>query len=99
MSDTRNAFAQRLRVALASANIRAAHLAERCEVSPQAVAKWTGGTAYPNSAHLMTICKMTGCSLDWLMWPQPVDIRSTDYAPNGVNVRALVRAVLDEVTP
>lgn len=96
MSD---AFAQRLRVALAASDVKARHLASECNVSPQAVHKWTSGKCYPHSAQLMTIVVMTGCSLEWLMWPQTVDIRSTDYAPNGVKVKALVRAVIDEPQP
>jgi len=92
------AFAQRLRIAIASANITRHHVAQICKVSPAAVSKWTTGLCYPSSANLLTISKLTGASMEWLMWPRPVDIRSTEYAPDGVHVKELIRAVVEEMS-
>lgn len=90
-------FGQRIRVALAVANKRQAELARECDVTPQAVARWCAGETYPTSANLMTLCRFTGCSLEWVMWPHPVDVKSTEYAPGGVHVKNLVRAVMAEL--
>lgn len=92
-----SAFGQRLRIALASADINRRQLAAECKVSPAAVSKWTTGICYPSSSNLLTISEVTGASMEWLMWPRPVDIRSTEYAPDGVHVKELVRAVVEEM--
>lgn len=91
-------FGQRIRVALAVANKRQSDLARECEVTPQAVKRWCAGETYPTSSNLMTICRFTGCSMDWLMWPHPVDVKSTEYAAGGAHVKNLVRAVMDELS-
>lgn len=91
------AFGMRVRVALAAARIDRTHLARECKVSPQAVQRWCDGTAMPTSANLMRICDLTGCSAEWLMWPHPVDIRSTEWAINGTHIKNIVRATMDEL--
>jgi transcriptional regulator with XRE-family HTH domain len=92
-----DAFGMRVRVALAAARIDRTALAKECEVSPQAVQRWCDGTAMPSSANLMTLCRLTGCSAEWLMWPHPVDIRSTEWAINGTHIKNIVRATLAEI--
>ncbi len=69
-------FGQRIRVAMAAANINGIAVANVLGVSPQAVSKWAKGKAYPSSKHLVEFCKLTGCSLDWVMEPSPVDLRT-----------------------
>ena len=99
MSDrtTNQAFGMRVRVALAAARIDRTHLAKVCKVSPQAVQRWCDGTAMPTSANLMHICDLTGCSAEWLMWPHPVDVRSTEWAINGTHIKNIVRTTLAEI--
>ena len=95
---TNEAFGMRVRVALAAARIDRTNLARECGVSPQAVQRWCDGTAMPTSGNLMRICDMTGCSAEWLMWPHPVDVRSTEWAINGTHIKNIVRATMDELT-
>ena len=95
---TNEAFGMRVRVALAAARIDRTHLAKRCKVTPQAVQRWCDGTAMPTSANLMLICDLTGCSAEWLMWPHPVDVRSTEWAINGTHIKNIVRQTLAELT-
>lgn len=95
--NTNEAFGMRVRVALAAARIDRTALARECKVSPQAVQRWCDGTAMPSSANLMTLCRLTGCSAEWLMWPHPVDIRSTEWAINGTHIKNIVRATMDEL--
>jgi transcriptional regulator with XRE-family HTH domain len=99
MSDraANGAFGMRVRVALAAARVDRTHLAKECRVTPQAVQRWCDGTSIPSSANLMTLCRLTGCSAEWLMWPHPVDIRSTEWAINGTHIKNIVRATLAEI--
>lgn len=94
---TNEVFGQRVRVALAAARVDRAALARECQCTPQAVQKWVDGRAFPSSRNLMTLSRMTGASLEWLMWPHPVDLLSTEWAPNGVHIKNIVRQVLAEV--
>lgn len=96
-SATNEAFGQRLRAALAVARVSRTDIARRCGVSPQAVQKWCDGVSYPSSASMIEVINATGCSMEWLMSPYPVDLKSTDYAPGGVHVKTLVRAVIEEM--
>lgn len=91
------AFGMRVRVALAAARVGRVDLAKECRVSPQAVQRWCDGTAMPTSGNLLTICRLTGCSAEWLMWPHTVDLQSTDWAINGVHIKNIVRMTLDEI--
>lgn len=100
MTDARGinpAFGQRVRAAMAVARVSRQDVARACKISPQAVQRWCDGTAYPESSKLMTFCEMTGCSVEWLLWPHPVDVRSTDWAINGVHIKHIVRATLDDL--
>lgn len=67
-------FAERLRAAMAVADVSRVEIARITGVSPQAVSKWTSGKSHPSSRALVTIAKRTGASLDWLMTSAPVDI-------------------------
>ena len=69
-------FSQRFRVALAASGTTQVDAAKAAGVSPQAVHKWHRGKAFPNSSALVAICELTGASLDWMMMPDPVDVRS-----------------------
>ena len=100
MIEARNvniAFGQRVRAAMAVARVSRQEVARACQISPQAVQRWCDGTAYPASSKLMTFCDITGCSVEWLLWPHPVDIRSTDWAINGTHIKNIVRAALDDL--
>jgi hypothetical protein len=46
---------------------------------------------------MVEVIKATGCSMEWLMLPDHIDIKSTDAAPGGVHVKTLVRAVIEEM--
>ena len=91
------AFGQRIRTALAVSRVSRHELAAMCRCSPQAVQKWCDGVAYPSSSKLGIIVDATGCSIEWLLSPYPLDIRSTEYAPCGVHIKTLIRAVIEEM--
>ena len=91
------AFGQRIRAAMAVARISRQDVARACGISPQGVQRWCDGTSYPSSSKLITFCNMTGCSAEWLLWPHPVDIRSTDWAINGTHIKNIVRQAMDDL--
>lgn len=68
-------FGQRLRVAIAAANVSRAEIAKACGVTAMAVSNWCNGVSYPRTSHLVTIATTTGATLDYLMDPDPVDIQ------------------------
>lgn len=73
---TNNLFAQRLRVAIAASGITGRQIATACACTPALVSKWTGGRCMPRSSHLCIISYLTGASLDWLMTPEPITLRT-----------------------
>ncbi len=92
-----DAFGQRVRAAMAISRISRHEMARACAVSPQAVQRWADGTAYPTSGKLMTFCGLTGCSVEWLLFPHPVDLRSTEWALDGKHIKNIVQTVMDEL--
>lgn len=90
-------FGQRLRVALAAADIRQSGLAEETGVSPAAVSNWCKGKCYPSIEALEIICDITGASLEWLLWPHPVDLTTTELAINGVHIKNIVRQTMEDL--
>ena len=85
-------FAQRLRVALASSGLTQGALAVACNLSQAAVSKWVRGTCYPRSSHLSTIASLTGASIEWLMSPEPFEIKEVSQAAdNAMNIRKAIR--------
>lgn len=91
------AFGQRIRAAMAVARVSRQDVARACGISPQGVQRWCDGTSYPTSSKLIIFCNMTGCSAEWLLWPHPVDIRSTDWAINGTHIKNIVRQCMDDL--
>lgn len=87
-------FAERLRVSMAKANVTGAAIARETGVTPQAVAKWTTGKAFPSSSHLMCIVRMTGCTLDWIMTNAPVDVSSPSAERAAYLISELKQIVL-----
>lgn len=66
-------FAERLRALMAARRFTRKSLADECGVSAQLVQKWTRGECAPKSSALMTICRVCGCSVEWLLDPAPLD--------------------------
>ena len=95
-------FAERLRDARRTCGLSQEELAERLDVSRQAVGKWEQGLAYPEVEKLLALCAVLNVSMDALMCDElPQSCRSTTAAPapsesililaeNGIN---LVRCI------
>lgn len=76
MSDleARDHFSQRLRVARAASKKTLRDVSTALGISAQAVSKWEAGHCYPRASELTRACQYLGCSLDWIMTPEPVDL-------------------------
>ena len=49
------------------ANISQEELAEKLDVSRQAISKWESGNGYPETEKLLKLCEIFNCSMDTLM--------------------------------
>jgi DNA-binding XRE family transcriptional regulator len=67
-------FSQRMRVARAASKRTLHDVAKAVGVSAQAVGKWEAGHCYPRASELTRACQYLGCSLDWIMTFEPVDL-------------------------
>ncbi len=76
----RQTFGERIRVAMAVANLNGRDVSRALNVSPMAVSKWSNGKSFPDSRHLIQFCNLTGSSVEWVMEPSRVDIKSTELA-------------------
>lgn len=93
----KDVFAAKARAAMAVSRHTLRTIAQECGCSPQAVKKWTDGAAMPSSAKLMAFCRATGCSVDWLLSPEPIDMKSAPYAPEGRHIKEWIRECLREM--
>ena len=69
-------FGQRVRVALAARSLTRRDAARKLGVSHQAVAKWASGKSFPRSSQLVELAKLTGSTIEWLMTPYPVVLKT-----------------------
>ena len=60
-------FSENLQNLRNAKNMTQEELAERLDVSRQAVSKWESGTGYPETEKIITICEIFDCSMDTLM--------------------------------
>lgn len=57
-------FSENLQILRKMKNMSQEQLAERLDVSRQAVSKWEGGNGYPETEKLISICEIFDCSMD-----------------------------------
>lgn len=57
-------FSENLQVLRKMRNMSQEQLAERLDVSRQAVSKWESGSGYPETEKLISICEIFNCSMD-----------------------------------
>lgn len=57
-------FGENLQILRKTKNISQEQLAERLDVSRQAVSKWESGSGYPETEKLISICELFECSMD-----------------------------------
>lgn len=60
-------FSENLKTLRKMTNMSQEQLAEKLEVSRQAVSKWETGEGYPETEKILTICKMFNCSMDEIL--------------------------------
>lgn len=67
-------FARRLRVAMAMGNTTHITLALKVGVTRQSVWNWVNGNAMPNAARLRPLADALGCTMEWLLSGDPIDL-------------------------
>lgn len=90
-ASTLSIFSQRMRVARAASKRTLQDVAKAVGVSAQAVGKWEAGHCYPRASELTRACQYLGCSLDWIMTLDPVDL-TLGQTTNGLRPLALIPA-------
>ncbi len=60
-------FSENLQILRKKQNMSQEQLAEKLEVSRQAVSKWESGSGYPETEKLITICEIFDCSIDEIL--------------------------------
>lgn len=95
MKDT--PFAERLRALMGAKKLTMRAIASACGKTPQAVHKWCNGVAMPSSGDMLTICRIGGCSMEWLFCPDWIDWESTDTAPQGRHAKYWVQEAVAEL--
>lgn len=60
-------FSENLQILRKMQNMSQEQLAEKLEVSRQAVSKWESGSGYPETEKLITICEIFDCSIDEIL--------------------------------
>lgn len=88
-------FAQRLRVAMVVAGLRQNQAAYQFGVARGSLVRWLSGECLPYRKHLLAISDATGASVDWLMWPEPVDVVTIPPTPDPRLTHALVSETAD----
>lgn len=65
---------QRLRVALAAAGLTQSELARQMCVANGTVTRMLNDGSGLSSKNLVGFCRVTGCSIEWLLCGEPVDV-------------------------
>lgn len=60
-------FSENLQILRKMKNMSQEQLAEKLDVSRQAVSKWESGSGYPETEKLITICEIFECSIDEIL--------------------------------
>ena len=90
-------FSERLLVARVRAGHTMRSAADLVGITVQAYHKYEHDKSMPTSASLLKFCEAFGCSMEWLLYPAPLDFLSTDTAPEGRHAKYWVRAALNEI--
>lgn len=77
-------------------NLSQEQLAEKLNVSRQAVAKWEAGASYPEMEKIMQLCRVLDCSLDDLVDDDATGNKSA--ASNKLNFHLYLKECLDFIT-
>ncbi|MGE5456573.1 MAG: helix-turn-helix domain-containing protein [Ignavibacteriales bacterium] len=71
-------FCENLQMLRKEHNLSQEQLAEKLDVSRQAVSKWESGQSYPEMDKIITMCKIFNCSMDALVNESITDIKETE---------------------
>ncbi len=78
-------------------NMSQEQLAERLEMSRQAISKWESGSSYPDMGTIMQLCKILNCSLDELVDDDATG-NTDNIKSNKFNINNWLKEILDFIT-
>lgn len=88
-------FSEKLQKLRKEHNITQEGLADKLNVTRQAVSKWESGTAFPDTEKLIQISKIFNVSLDELVNDQEI---SKEYKSDRINIKDILNIILEFIT-
>ena len=90
-------FSDKLTVLRKKNNLSQEALAEKLNMSRQAISKWENGSSYPDMATLINICKVLNCTIDELLDDDAVGT-NTFEKNTKINPNKWLKDILDFIT-
>lgn len=91
-------FCDKLQKLRKEKNMSQEQLADRCDVSRQAVSKWESGKSYPDMDKIMQLCKILECNLDDLIDDAAFGNNSIPTKNKKVTMSTYLKEFLDFIT-
>ena len=90
-------FSEKLSILRKKNNLSQEALAEKLNMSRQAISKWESGSSYPDMATIINICKVLNCTIDELLDDDAVGT-NTFEKNNKTNGNKWLKDILDFIT-
>lgn len=78
-------------------NLSQEALAEKLNMSRQAISKWESGNSYPDMNTMLKVCEILNCTLDELLDDNVLGSNSLEKQ-NKVNINKWIKEILDFIT-
>lgn len=91
-------FCDKLQKLRKEKNMSQEQLADRCDVSRQAVSKWESGKSYPDMDKIMQLCKILECNLDDLIDDDAFGNNSMPTKNKKITIGSYLKEFLDFIT-
>lgn len=79
-------------------NLSQEALAEKLNMSRQAISKWESGNSYPDMNTMIKICEVLNCTLEELLDDNALGTNSFEKQNNKININKWIKEVLDFIT-
>ena len=90
-------FSEKLQKIRKQNNLSQEALAEKLNMSRQAISKWESGSSYPDMATMINICKILNCTLEDLLDDDALGINNFSK-DNKFNINKYIKEMLDFIT-
>ena len=90
-------FSEKLTKLRKDNNLSQEALAEKLNMSRQAISKWESGNSYPDMSTMINICKVLNCTLEDLLDDDAIGTNSFEKN-DKVNINKWIKDLLDFIT-